>query len=546
MKRVLALLTAVALLIAIGRAQADVATVKTTAAITSATIYVDGGLILRGADAPISAGATAIAIDGLPLGIVADNTLISGKGQFTIVSTEFRTIYERKAPSPEVAEMVKQLAGIDQKLQGYDNEREMLKKQEAFYSSLFPADPEKLTDPKQAVDMTADAVKNLLDTVTAGLEKIALRMHEIDKAVKDLKAQKAALQLRISQLGGADVRYTRAIVSVVANAPCTAKIELLSLIGECNWSPNYDVRLATGGKVEVGYYADVRQWTGQEWKDINLTLSTSLARNVNLPPELVRWALTLTPPDTTGEPVMDAAAKSLGAPGLLRDGDRRSAGEAEAGNVAVGGGMAVEFPLEAASTLVGDGSIRRLAIKKLNFNGEIVYDAIPRMTAYAYARAEIINDSAYPLLYGPMKVYAGNEYLGTAMMTETSPGAKTKLYFGTDTSIEIKYRPMKRKADVNKRSQSYEYDWVIDITNHRSVPVTMSVLDALPKPGNEEIKVKSVDISPKPTETTDEQYIKWNFTLAPGEKKTLTVNFEVTAPGGKELSWEGAWEGGEQ
>ncbi|MFA4987732.1 MAG: mucoidy inhibitor MuiA family protein, partial [Candidatus Brocadiia bacterium] len=515
MKRVLALLTAVALLIAIGRAQAEVATVKTTAAITSATIYVDGGLILRGAEAPISAGATAIAIDGLPLGIVADNTLVSGKGQFTIVSTEFRTIYERKAPSPEVAEMVKQLAGIDQQLQGYDNEREMLKKQEAFYSSLFPADPEKLTDPKQAVDMTADAVKNLLDTVTAGLEKIALRMREIDKAVKELKAQKAALQLRISQLGGADVRYTRAIVSVVANAPCTARIELLSLIGECNWSPNYDVRLVDGAKIELGYYADVRQWTGQEWKDINLTLSTSLARNVNLPPELVRWALTLTPPDAKDDVLMEEEGDALRIARGYADG-KKTGGEAQAGNVTVGGGIAVEFPLEATATLAGDGAIRRLAIKHLTLNGEIVYEAIPRMTSFAYARAEVVNDSAYPLLAGPMKVYAGNEYLGTAMMTETGPGAKTKLYFGTDTSIEIKYRPMKRKADINKRSQSYEYDWVIDITNHRSVLVTMSVLDALPKPGNDEIKVKSVDISPKPTETTDEQYIKWIFTLAPG------------------------------
>ena len=55
-----------------------------------------------------------------------------------------------------------------------------------------------------------------------------------------------------------------------------AEVRLNYLVGNCGWSPAYAMRSGADRKqVRVEYNALIHQLTGEDWKDVILTLSTA-------------------------------------------------------------------------------------------------------------------------------------------------------------------------------------------------------------------------------------------------------------------------------
>jgi len=70
------------------------------------------------------------------------------------------------------------------------------------------------------------------------------------------------------------------------------------LIKGANWTPIYDARMGfKGDTVEISYYAEVIQKTSEEWRDIELTLSTSRPLQATSPGELNNWQLAIIEPE---------------------------------------------------------------------------------------------------------------------------------------------------------------------------------------------------------------------------------------------------------
>ncbi len=552
MRPLLLFLIVAAFLASIVGAKAEYEVVPATAQITSVTLFQGAALQTRVASVELPAGYSTVELSGLPLAIVAENTIVQGKGSFTLQSTEFRTKWEKLPPSEEVKTLVAQLEKLDDELTMLGAKLEALKQSEGFYKNLYPISPADVKDTPLA-DMTIDGCKALLDTVEAGLSNVYQSRRETNSRVTKLQAERNALVTRIKELGGSDVRFNVARVTIKAAEKTKATLELLSLVGGCTWNTNYDARLLENGSVEFQYYADITQTTKEDWNDIALRLSTSSITNLVLPPELQRWALTLQAKEREESRGSKSGWSLFGARTYSKapsaDKGDYKADEPQAEAESLGGGVAVEFSLPSKATIPGDGTLRRLSVQKLNFTGELVYEAMPRISPYAFARVELVNDSPYPLLEGNLKAYSGGELLGSTRIKTVSTGEKFKLYFGTDANIEIKYRPLKSKKDQTWRREEVEFEWLIEIKNNRTNPVTLFVTDAMPKPANEEITIRSPKISPNPTEDWTKQIdrlIKWQINLKPAEKQTLSVAFKVTVPKGKELFWSGVWEGGER
>jgi hypothetical protein len=72
----------------------------------------------------------------------------------------------------------------------------------------------------------------------------------------------------------------------------------------------------------------------------------------------------------------------------------------------------------------------------------------------------------------------------------------------------------------------------IEIENHKSHPVTISVLDHLPVAQHADIEVRTTNMAPRPLETSEQGIVTWQLDLAPGEKKAINYEFQVRHPAG--------------
>ena len=69
------------------------------------------------------------------------------------------------------------------------------------------------------------------------------------------------------------------------------------------WTPAYDARLRAERAVELAYFGVVRNGTGEDWKEVALTLSTARPSLGGGAPELRAWIVDVAKPAAATWPV---------------------------------------------------------------------------------------------------------------------------------------------------------------------------------------------------------------------------------------------------
>ena len=88
-----------------------------------------------------------------------------------------------------------------------------------------------------------------------------------------------------------------AVIVVDKNNAAAGKVRLNYLVDAASWRPQYKLRAGKEEKdaVQVEYLAAVTQQTGEEWNNVDLTLSTAQPMLNAAPPELERLEVSVTP-----------------------------------------------------------------------------------------------------------------------------------------------------------------------------------------------------------------------------------------------------------
>ncbi|NLL37661.1 MAG: DUF4139 domain-containing protein [Fretibacterium sp.] len=77
----------------------------------------------------------------------------------------------------------------------------------------------------------------------------------------------------------------------------------------------------------------------------------------------------------------------------------------------------------------------------------------------------------------------------------------------------------------------------IKVTSGLESEREVSVLDRLPVPVNEKIKLENVKIDPEPTKRDKENRLTWKMTLKPGETRKIVVEYTLTYPSDETLTY---------
>ena len=523
--------------------------------ISAVTIYPDRARVTCSGTVTLEPGSHRLEVSELPLQLDPDSVRVSARGtaRARLLGVDVRRSFFDQTPAERVRELEAQVEGLEDDMRGHDAQVELLKREQAALTELG-GQTEVYARGLAYGKISADTHMALLDSLRGRAEALDTALLDLAVRRRDLERSLQKLQRELDQLRGAKARerYT-AIAEVEVTQAGDLTVELTYVVSDAGWQPLYDVRLAQQADspaeaLQVGYLAQVTQRTGEDWRDVGLTLSTARPALAEKLPELDPWyigpvqihrrqaasrmlQMTAAPAAPPAMGLADAAAEMKAAIAEV---------EAEVVTATVGTeGSAVTYQVPGVVSVPADGAPHKVTVAHFELIPELDYVAVPKLVEATYRRARVPNDSPYTLLPGPANLFAGDEFIGATQLPLTAPDGELEFYLGTDDRVrverELKRREVDKKLIGDRRRLRYGYE--IRLENLLPTEARVTLHDQIPVPRHEDVKVKLEFVEPKPVEQTGLNMLEWEFTLSPGEKQNVRFEFSVEHP--REMSLVG-------
>ncbi|MCX5831691.1 MAG: mucoidy inhibitor MuiA family protein [Deltaproteobacteria bacterium] len=530
---------------------ADLKRIAAPARITAVTVYADRALTTRSATLPLKPGSYLIAFESLPVLIQDDSVRVEGKGSggANIVGMEVKRAFLEQSGEKRVKELDEEIRALELRSGALDAKKAGLSSQKAFMESIRVAWGDRISKELAIGRPTAAELLDASNFVGTGVTRAEELTREVELEKKNIRDKIDALRRQRDESTGSrrkEAKSVEVMVEIAREGNLT--LDLATVISQAGWQPSYDVRLSPDAKTaELTFRAMVRQQTGEDWKNIDLTLSTARPAAGGAPPELYPWRISFFRPQPSPPAAIMMAApaaavrarKSARMPTESFRSDDVLAEEAadfvtaqisdEQSSVAFHIPRSLDIPADGAR----HGTV--VAIEQLPVNME--YLALPKLAPYVFLKSEIVNRAAYPLLPGKVNTFTGNTYTGSSQLKKIAAGEKFDLFFGTDDQVTVKREELKQRKEAGMFSKNrVSYRYRIELGNFRKEPLTVTLRDQLPVAGDEEIKVTLDEPSLKPEEIKSDGAVTWKMPLQAGEKKELTFGIVVEYPKDREIT----------
>lgn len=513
--------------------------------LTTVTVYSDRARLVRSGKIEVHPGAYSLEIADLPIRLEPDSARVSARGtaRARIMGLQVERLFYAETPAEQVREMEMQLEKLQDEMAGLDAQVELVKTNRTRVGELL-GHTQVFATALAAGEMSVEEQQAMF----SGLHKQA---GELDAQALSLAVQKRTLDRQIQQIkkqleqarnARGRERYSAFVEIEVLEAGKLA-LELTYMVNAAGWKPLYDMWLVEDNEkpsLEIGYLAQVSQQTGEDWQNINLTLSTARPALSATLPELDPWYIQPRPPmvrhpqPAPAPRTMAMAAKAAPPPEAAQDSFALGA-EMEAEEVVASvntSGAAVTYQIPALASIPGDGAPHKVTVARYALPPKLDYVTAPKLAEAVYRRAKVINDSPYTLLPGASNLFAGDEFIGATQLEMTAPQGEIELYLGADDRVkverELKRREVEKTIIGGKRRIHYGYE--IRLENLLPAAVTVTVHDQMPISRHEEIKVRLENAEPRLNKQDELNRLEWMLSLQPKQKINLRFDFLVEFP----------------
>ena len=258
------------------------------------TVYTDRAVVTRTARVDIrAAGPVEVAFERLPDRLEDESLRVAGVGtaKTSILDVTARASYVDFTPNERVQGLRDEIRGRQKERRLLDDRIAVLNEREKSLGRIVVAETQPVT--ASAPRLSLDDAAKLLLFLDEQRGKIADERRLLDEQGADLSAKQDAAEQQLAQMRGAGGRsYKTVTVRLAAEAPGTVELSLSYAVPGAEWSPRYDARVASAEQVvQLGYFGVVRQNTGEDWKNVELTLSTARPSLGGGPPSLPEWTV---------------------------------------------------------------------------------------------------------------------------------------------------------------------------------------------------------------------------------------------------------------
>lgn len=282
------------------QSRAETSPKKVKSTIKEVTVFLNGAQITREASASLVAGTQIIRFSGLSAELEPSSVQVKANGRFTILSVSSEMFYpeveQPEMPTAEIDKVTAEVTALNKELKleqamlqalndAFGKEEAMLNQNQRYQGSETGTD--------------LDRVKAALSLYRTRYAEVTRERYDYEQRINELNYKIGQKNLRISQLrqqGQAPIPIVEAsrevYVTVTSRVSNTGKFSIIYQVKNAGWLPFYDLRAKDVSQpLELTYNARVFQSTGEDWKNVKLTLSTGDPSQNSLAPTLNTWNL---------------------------------------------------------------------------------------------------------------------------------------------------------------------------------------------------------------------------------------------------------------
>jgi hypothetical protein len=263
------------------------ATVTAPGKVTAVTVFQGQALVTRVIELPEDAGLVEAVVTDLPEQLLAGSLYAEPGDGVEVRSVRTRNRPVDSAPREEVKAIEATIKDLSRQLRAVQRERANLAQRMNYLNQLEQFTSTKATEDLNGGVLNAESLRELTDLVFTQRDAAMKRELETISEEEDLQAQMQLAQRELATLTGGGERTTREAVVFVSKQKGAASVRLMYLVGGAKWSPSYNVRAKEDRSgVTLEYNASVTQMSGEDWTDVDMTLSTATPSLVATSPKL--------------------------------------------------------------------------------------------------------------------------------------------------------------------------------------------------------------------------------------------------------------------
>ena len=288
LKRMLLLLALSAAISAVAGPQ------KVKTSVEKVTLFIDGAQVTRTRQVDLPAGNSTVVFTGLSPYLDDKSMQVSAKGPFTV------TAVNRLFNHTDSLERSTRQKTLEQTLEETQRQLDRLKASREVMDAESELLKTNCSVANRNVATPLAAIRELNEYYAARLETLKSKTLSLDAEEEKINERRRQILAELVNLGGRQSDPMSEVeVRIEAPATCKASFTLTYYVRNAGWFPSYDIR--SGGlsePVEISYKANIFQNTGEEWKNVALTLSSSNPNTGSIAPKLQTWRLDygLVPP----------------------------------------------------------------------------------------------------------------------------------------------------------------------------------------------------------------------------------------------------------
>ncbi len=267
---------------------------KVKTSVEKVTLFIDGAQVTRTRQVNLPAGNSTVVFTGLSPYLDDKSMQVSAKGPFTV------TAVNRLFNHTDSLERSTRQKTLEQTLEETQQQLDRLKASREVVDAESELLKTNCSVANRNVATPLAAIRELNEYYAARLEALKSKALSLDAEKEKINGRRRQILAELVNLGGRQsAPMSEVEVRIEAPAACKASFTLTYYVRNAGWFPSYDIR--SGGlsePVAISYKANIFQNTGEEWKNVALTLSSSNPNTGSIAPQLQTWRLDygLVPP----------------------------------------------------------------------------------------------------------------------------------------------------------------------------------------------------------------------------------------------------------
>ena len=368
------------------------------------------------------------------------------------------------------------------------------------------------------------------------------QMLDAEKTVRDMRETRESLEEAVREAEEAltalltsDEDRFQAAITLSADSATTAELSVTYFVS-ASWTPLYDVTLSTTEteQISIRRGAAIGQSSGEDWRDVEVRLSTLSVSEKLIPSEVYPRKLVAvdpTPPATlSARSSMPLAEPVIETPVVV-----------EEAAAAVYDGPGVTYDVPARITVANNVEAARIALDTITLPAEVFARAVPLRDETAYLMARFRNTSDEPFLPSFETLYSvDNQFVGLSEMPEIPAGDDAVLAFGPIEDFRLDHEVLDRSegdSGILNRSNVRDEETRITVRNLGDRSYSLELIGRVPYSEQEALEI-TFTADPEPSEQDYDfmrGVLKWDLAIAPDDEIVVSVSQKIRWPEGQLL-----------